>query len=227
MKKISLLFLCSAIWLGLPSLHVVHAANSDVKAAAVCEQVWGGTCRIGNCDNMASDGQDEMNIGSCDDNSLKTTCCLLKAKYDAAKGLNAANTHTNPDNPFTKDQGQAPVKPSPYSWTPPPVKLQWSFYGNFLSKDFQNRCLGLGNCRLDDILYIGAAFANFLMALGAAAMFVSFVYGGAMYMLSFGDSGKVEKGKNAIRVAVIGMIIMMCSWAIVNYVVNSIGVRVL
>ena len=115
------------------------------------------------------------------------------------------------------------VRVSPYNWVAPQVNLPWSFYGTYLNKDLQSRCLGRGDCTLDDIVAVGAAFANFLMALGAAGMFVSFVYGGAMYLLSFGNSGKVEKGKSAIRTALIGMLIILSAWSIVQYVVTSLG----
>jgi len=83
-------------------------------------------------------------------------------------------------------------------------------------------CMKTGNCTLDDIVYTGAAFANLLTQLSAALFFGAFVYGGAMYLLSFGDSSRVKKGKQAIIGAAIGMAIVLGAWTLVNYVAYSL-----
>jgi hypothetical protein len=83
-------------------------------------------------------------------------------------------------------------------------------------------CVKDGNCRLDDIVKTGVAFANLLMTLSAAFFFASIIYGGAMYLLSFGEKERVAKGKSAITGAAIGMTIVLFSWTIVNYVASAI-----
>lgn len=83
-------------------------------------------------------------------------------------------------------------------------------------------CMSAGDCTLDDILTTGAAFANLLTQLSAAFFFATFVYGGAMYLLSFGDKGRVDKGKKAITGAAIGMLIVLMAWTVVNYIANSL-----
>ena len=49
-------------------------------------------------------------------------------------------------------------------------------------------CFKDGNCTLDDMVCTGVAFANLLIALSGAAFFATFVYGGALYVLSFMDT---------------------------------------
>lgn len=83
-------------------------------------------------------------------------------------------------------------------------------------------CISSGNCTLDDIVKTGAAFANLLTQLSAGFFFATFIYGGAMYLLSFGNKSRVEKGKKAITGAAIGMLIVLAAWTIVNYIVGSI-----
>ncbi|MFZ2804683.1 MAG: pilin [Patescibacteria group bacterium] len=83
-------------------------------------------------------------------------------------------------------------------------------------------CIKSGNCTLDDIVTTGANFANLLTQLSAALFFATFVYGGAMYLLSFGDKSRVEKGKKAIVGAAIGMAIVLGAWTMVTYVANSL-----
>lgn len=86
-------------------------------------------------------------------------------------------------------------------------------------------CFKDGNCTLDDIVCTGVAFANLLIALSGAAFFATFVYGGALYVLSFMDTSYAGKGKKAMVGAAIGMVIVLSSWTIVNYFASAITGR--
>ena len=52
---------------------------------------------------------------------------------------------------------------------------------------------------------------------------IMLIYGGLRYVVSGGDSKKVTDAKNTILYAIIGLIIAILSFAIVNFVLNSIG----
>jgi hypothetical protein len=56
-------------------------------------------------------------------------------------------------------------------------------------------------------------------ALGIVAVIV-IIMGGVSYMTSAGDSSKVKKAKDTILYGVIGLIIVMLSFAIVNWVIG-------
>jgi tetrahydromethanopterin S-methyltransferase subunit F len=56
-------------------------------------------------------------------------------------------------------------------------------------------------------------------ALGIVAVVV-IIMGGVSYMTSAGDSSKVKKAKDTILYGVIGLIIVMLSFAIVNWVIG-------
>ncbi len=86
-------------------------------------------------------------------------------------------------------------------------------------------CFKDGNCTLDDMVCTGVAFANLLIALSGAAFFATFVYGGALYVLSFMDTSYAGKGKKAMVGAAIGMVIVLSSWTIVNYFASAITGR--
>lgn len=87
-------------------------------------------------------------------------------------------------------------------------------------------CISSGNCSLDDIVWTGAQFANLLTTLSAALFFAAFIYGGARYLLSFGDAKAVSAGKTAMTGAATGMAIVLFAWTIVNYIANAIrGVK--
>lgn len=80
-------------------------------------------------------------------------------------------------------------------------------------------CMTAGNCSLDDIVKTGAAFANMLVEISAALFFASFIYGGAMYLMSGGRQDWVKKGTDAMSKSAIGMLIVLSAWTIVRYVV--------
>ena len=48
------------------------------------------------------------------------------------------------------------------------------------------------------------------------------VYGGLRYILSGGDSKKVTDAKNTVLYAIIGLIISLLAFDIVNFVLNSV-----
>lgn len=83
-------------------------------------------------------------------------------------------------------------------------------------------CVSSGNCTLNDIVQTGVNFATFIMGLSGALFFAVFIYGGALYLLSFGNKSRVQKGKDAIKGAVIGMIFVLGAWTIVNTLVKGL-----
>lgn len=62
-----------------------------------------------------------------------------------------------------------------------------------------------------------------LMAVGIVAV-VMLLFGGLRYITSGGDSKKVTDAKNTILYAIIGLVICVLSYAIVNFVLTTIGV---
>lgn len=60
-----------------------------------------------------------------------------------------------------------------------------------------------------------------LYVLGAIAV-IMIIIGGFRYVLSGGDSSSVTAAKNTIFYAVIGLIVAILAYAIVNFVVNSL-----
>ena len=51
---------------------------------------------------------------------------------------------------------------------------------------------------------------------------IMLIYGGLRYVISGGDSKKVTDAKNTILYAIIGLIITILSYAIVNFVLTSV-----
>jgi hypothetical protein len=61
---------------------------------------------------------------------------------------------------------------------------------------------------------------NVLLAVVAIASVITIVVGGLRYVLSMGDSAGITSAKNTILYAVIGLVVAMISYAIVNFVIG-------
>ncbi|MBR3163871.1 hypothetical protein IKF15_01010 [Candidatus Saccharibacteria bacterium] len=61
-----------------------------------------------------------------------------------------------------------------------------------------------------------------LYAVGIISV-VMLIFGGFRYIVSGGDSKKVTDAKNTIMYAIIGLVIAILSYAIVNFVISAVG----
>ncbi len=84
-------------------------------------------------------------------------------------------------------------------------------------------CAQLGNCEISDIVQQAVNFARFIMGLAGGLFLVIFVYGGGLYIMSFGRESWVQRGKKAMMEAAIGVVFVMGAWTIVSYTATSIG----
>lgn len=57
---------------------------------------------------------------------------------------------------------------------------------------------------------------------GALALFM-FVYGGMLWMTSGGNSSRIEKGKDTLIWATIGLFIIFASYAILNFILTALA----
>ena len=60
-----------------------------------------------------------------------------------------------------------------------------------------------------------------LYAVGIISV-IMLIYGGHRYVISGGDNKKVTDAKNTILYAIIGLIISILAYAIVNFVINAV-----
>lgn len=63
---------------------------------------------------------------------------------------------------------------------------------------------------------------NGIIAVLGLVCVVVMIVGGVNYMTSGGDTGKVKKGKDTILYGLIGLIICVLAFAIVNFVIKNI-----
>jgi hypothetical protein len=77
----------------------------------------------------------------------------------------------------------------------------------------------LGTTSVYDIL--GRVIKAALGLTGAIAL-VMFIYGGFLMMFSGGNPSAVKKGKDTLVMAVLGLVVIFASYAIVNFIITSI-----
>ena len=63
---------------------------------------------------------------------------------------------------------------------------------------------------------------NGVIGILAAVCVVIIVLGGVQYMTSAGDAGKVKKGKDTILYGLIGLVVCVLAFALVNFVIGNI-----
>lgn len=66
--------------------------------------------------------------------------------------------------------------------------------------------------------------SNTILYIVGIVSVIMLIWGGIRYILSGGDNKKVTDAKNTILYAIIGLIIAILAFAIVNFVLNAIGV---
>lgn len=77
-----------------------------------------------------------------------------------------------------------------------------------------------------ELVGVNGVFTKFsniaLYAVGAISV-IMLIWGGLRYITSGGDSKKITDAKNTILYAIIGLIIAILAFAIINFVLNTIG----
>ncbi len=85
-------------------------------------------------------------------------------------------------------------------------------------------CAGEGGNQPSELFGSNGIFTkviNFLLFFVGVVSVIMIIYGGIQYTTSAGDSGKVTNAKNTILYAIVGLIVSILAYAIVNFVTNT------
>ena len=64
---------------------------------------------------------------------------------------------------------------------------------------------------------------NSILYVAGIIAVVMLIFGGIRFMVSRGDKDKVQKAKNTVIYAIIGLVLVIFSYAIVNFIVSATG----
>jgi hypothetical protein len=87
-----------------------------------------------------------------------------------------------------------------------------------------NKPLNDCECKLNDFVSVGIAFANILLGLTGSLALGAFIYGGVVLLISGGSSEQVTKAKSIFIGAVIGLVVVFASWTIIGFIFSSLGI---
>lgn len=75
-----------------------------------------------------------------------------------------------------------------------------------------------------DLGAIISGLVNAAIVIGALAAFMYLVLGGFQWITAGGDKAKTEEAQKKITNAIIGLVIIVAAWAIINVVTNFLGI---
>lgn len=82
-----------------------------------------------------------------------------------------------------------------------------------------------GNYTLNDGVQLMVNVANWILGIVGSLALLMFVIGGFMFLISAGNSKTVETGKQIVIGAVIGLIIVFCSYMIIQFSMTALGLK--
>ena len=68
---------------------------------------------------------------------------------------------------------------------------------------------------------VATTIINGILAILALVSVVMIIFAGQRYMVAMGDPGKITQAKNMILYGVIGLVIALLAFAIVNFIING------
>lgn len=71
-----------------------------------------------------------------------------------------------------------------------------------------------------------ASLINGAILISALAVLLYLILGGFQWLTSGGDKGKTEQARNKITSALIGLLIVLASWAIYNLILQFFGIDI-
>lgn len=80
-------------------------------------------------------------------------------------------------------------------------------------------CACCGDCSVCDFVNVFLNAARFGLGLLGVISLVMFIWGGLMWIMSGGNTERVSKGKSVLTGTVIGIIIVLLAWVVINAIV--------
>lgn len=76
---------------------------------------------------------------------------------------------------------------------------------------------------LDGFVTVVVTLSKWILGLSGSIALLAFIAGGAMMVASGGSSQMIERGKQTLIGAVVGLIIIFCSWITIKFVTEGLG----
>ncbi len=108
---------------------------------------------------------------------------------------------------------------------------QGSIMGDLESCDCDNLTNANEDCRkyckgdyeLNDFVQVFVRYYDRIFGLIGSVALLFFIYGGIVFLISAGNSEKIEQGKKILIGAAIGLVIVFASYAITQFTLDALG----
>lgn len=78
------------------------------------------------------------------------------------------------------------------------------------------------DCGIAQILQTAVNITRLILGVMGSIALLMFAYGGIYFIIAAGNQNKVEKGKTILTNAVIGIVLILTSWTIINFLVIAL-----
>lgn len=79
-----------------------------------------------------------------------------------------------------------------------------------------------GNYTLDDFAKIAVEVAKYILGISGSLALLFFVYGGFMFLISAGQSDKINSAKQILINSIIGIIVIFSAYMIIGFVITKV-----
>lgn len=142
--------------------------------------------------------------------------------------VNCVTRQIAPEAPATPPPGaangaaQGPAQTGPVSESYNQILEHGIIFANICANTAESPCpcRDDGDCTVQDILQFVVNIMNFILAISGTLVLLMFLYGGFTWLTSAGNSDAVSRGKGAMTAAVVGLVIIFSSYAIIVFVVT-------
>ncbi|MBI5622051.1 hypothetical protein HY933_04290 [Candidatus Falkowbacteria bacterium] len=84
-------------------------------------------------------------------------------------------------------------------------------------------CWACGDCNVCDFLGIANGIVLLILGIMGGVAFLFFLYGGISFIIAAGNAERITQAKSILTNAIIGIIIILLAWEIVNIVIGALA----
>jgi hypothetical protein len=84
------------------------------------------------------------------------------------------------------------------------------------------KCACCGDCKFSRFLGLFITISRWIFMFSGSAALAVMVYGGFLWILSGGNPERIKRGRDALTGAVIGVIIVISAWLIINFILTTL-----
>jgi len=98
-----------------------------------------------------------------------------------------------------------------------------NLFAQSIMESVEEKCRVDGSCELSDLGKLAIGISRWILGIVGSLSLLAFVYGGVLFLISAGNRETVQKAKQVIIGAVIGLTIVFASYLIIQFVLQALG----